>query len=131
MFGAQNPFGKSSPFGAQAQSPFGIPTFDQQPAVFGSPTGFSFASSAFGQAQPKANGTTVVKFSPRQDADTFKVDGETVTGRIFIHCITAMEEYESKCIEELRMEDYMVHRKGPPVGATPWPAGAGIFYYVG
>ena len=35
-----------------------------------------------------------------------------------------MREYEGKCSEELRVEDYSLGRKGPQAGAAPLAAAA-------
>ncbi|KAM4697293.1 nuclear pore complex protein Nup98-Nup96 isoform 2-T2 [Discoglossus pictus] len=92
----------SNPFGATSNSLFGATTFNA------APTG------------------TTIKFNPPAGSDTMAKGGVTTNISTKHQCITAMKEYESKSLEELRFEDYQANRKGPqnPVGAA---AGTGLF----
>lgn len=109
-FGSTQPFGSTSMFGNTAQ---------QSTSLFGntnrfgmnSTTGFS---STLGQTVNVPVGTTV-KFVPQTSTDTIIKNGHTQSTSISIRlqCITCMREYESKSLEELRLEDYQANRKGP------------------
>lgn len=121
----------TSGFGAAKQPGFGFtggqPTsLFAQPATSTANTGFgttfgNTATSAFGQSQVAtgANGTAIAKYQPHAGTDTLVKNGQTNSVNTRQHCITAMKEYESKCLEELRIEDYMANRKGPQAGAAP------------
>uniref|UniRef100_A0A493TZD5 Nuclear pore complex protein Nup98-Nup96 n=1 Tax=Anas platyrhynchos platyrhynchos TaxID=8840 RepID=A0A493TZD5_ANAPP len=63
---------------------------------------------------------------PPTGTDTMVKSGVSTNINTKHQCITAMKEYESKSLEELRLEDYQANRKGPtnPVGAG---ATAGLF----
>ena len=61
---------------------------------------------------------TVVKFNPVTGTDTMMKNGVTQTISTRHHCITCMKEYESKSLEELRLEDYQAGRKGAQNQAT-------------
>uniref|UniRef100_A0A8V5GP24 Nuclear pore complex protein Nup98-Nup96 n=1 Tax=Melopsittacus undulatus TaxID=13146 RepID=A0A8V5GP24_MELUD len=63
---------------------------------------------------------------PPTGTDTMVKSGVSTNINTKHQCITAMKEYESKSLEELRLEDYQANRKGPsnPVGAG---AAAGLF----
>ncbi|KAM6342323.1 nuclear pore complex protein Nup98-Nup96-like isoform 1-T2 [Podargus strigoides] len=100
LFGTSNT--TSNPFGSTSGSLFG-------------PTSFTAASTG-----------TRIKFNPPTGIETGLYSGVYTTFRTWHQCITAMKEYESKSLEELRLEDYQVNRKGPsnPVGAG---AAAGWF----
>lgn len=80
------------------------------------------ATSAFGQptAQAAAGtaGTAIVKYQPTIGTDTLMKGGQPNNVNTKQHCITAMKEYESKSLEELRMEDYLANRKGPQAGPS-------------
>uniref|UniRef100_A0A8C3Q1Z2 Nuclear pore complex protein Nup98-Nup96 n=1 Tax=Chrysolophus pictus TaxID=9089 RepID=A0A8C3Q1Z2_CHRPC len=82
---------------------------------FGNPSGSLFGPTSF-TATP--TGTTI-KFNPPTGTDSMVKSGVSTTINTKHQCITAMKEYESKSLEELRLEDYMANRKGPsnPVGA--------------
>ncbi|XP_065354164.1 nuclear pore complex protein Nup98-Nup96 [Calliphora vicina] len=106
---------------AASTSASGFGTFGQaaptNTSVFGSAN-----SSAFGQpanAATSANpGTSIAKYQPTIGTDTLMKGGQPNSVNTKQHCITAMKEYESKSLEELRMEDYLANRKGPQAGAA-------------
>uniref|UniRef100_A0A646QCP4 Nuclear pore complex protein Nup98-Nup96 n=1 Tax=Hemiscolopendra marginata TaxID=943146 RepID=A0A646QCP4_9MYRI len=94
----------------QASTPFGQ-TSNATSGLFGSSTGSSF-TSAFATSSAGTSGTAV-KFNPVTGTDTMLKNGVTTNINIRHQCITVMKEYESKSLEELRMEDYLANRKGP------------------
>ncbi|XP_048773367.2 nuclear pore complex protein Nup98-Nup96-like isoform X2 [Ostrea edulis] len=114
-FGAKTPgFGG---FGTTNTSTAGalFGTNQQNTSLFGNPG----ASAGFGQAAP--NGTTV-KFNPPTSQDTMVKNGVSTNINTRHQCITAMKEYQSKSLEELRVEDYLANRKGKQTAtafATP------------
>ena len=56
--------------------------------------------------------------------DTMMKSGVSTNMTTRHQCITAMKEYESKSMEELRAEDYAANRKGPQAGGTGGMFGA-------
>ncbi|KAH9518111.1 Nuclear pore complex protein Nup98-Nup96 [Dermatophagoides farinae] len=75
--------------------------------TFGTNTGLSGTMNI-------ATGTTI-KFQPQTSTDTMVKNGQTQSTSINIRlqCITCMREYDTKSLEELRLEDYATGRKGP------------------
>ena len=76
------------------------------------------------------NGTSIAKYQPTISTDTIMSNGRSNTVNTKHQCITAMNEYEGKSLEELRMEDYLANRKWPQAatldsfvfGATSQPS---------
>uniref|UniRef100_A0A1B6CZW3 Nuclear pore complex protein Nup98-Nup96 n=2 Tax=Clastoptera arizonana TaxID=38151 RepID=A0A1B6CZW3_9HEMI len=132
LFGSSgtSAFGQTKPtFGAFSSSTSGGGLFGQQPQtqspsifgqtastgttnLFGSSTGFGSTIGVSG-----TTGTTV-KFSPVTGTDTMIKNGVSQPISTRHHCITCMKEYETKSLEELRLEDYSANRKGPQQGAA-------------
>lgn len=134
-FGAAKPSGfgfgqtatqpTTSLFGqAQSTSTSGFGSFGQaaQPTnAFASPaTAFGAPTATAGNA----TGSVLVKYQPTIGTDTLMKGGTPNNVNTKQHCITAMKEYESKSLEELRVEDYLANRKGPQAGTS---AGFGGF----
>ncbi|XP_067841675.1 nuclear pore complex protein Nup98-Nup96 isoform X2 [Heptranchias perlo] len=88
---------------------------------FGGTSGTLFGGTTFSTAAP--TGTTV-KFNPPTGTDTMVKSGVSTNISTKHQCITAMKEYETKSLEELRLEDYTAGRKGPQ---APLGGGGGLF----
>ncbi|KAM9247527.1 nuclear pore complex protein Nup98-Nup96 isoform 3-T3 [Leptosomus discolor] len=128
LFSSQsNAFAQSKPagfgnFGTSTSSGGLFGTTNTTSNPFGSTSGSLFGPTSFTAAP---TGTTI-KFNPPTGTDTMVKSGVSTNINTKHQCITAMKEYESKSLEELRLEDYQANRKGPsnPVGAG---AAAGLF----
>ncbi|XP_052555225.1 nuclear pore complex protein Nup98-Nup96 isoform X2 [Tympanuchus pallidicinctus] len=121
LFSSQsNAFAQNKPagfgnFGTSTSSGGLFGTTNTTSNPFGNPSGSLFGPTSFTAAP---TGTTI-KFNPPTGTDSMVKSGVSTTINTKHQCITAMKEYESKSLEELRLEDYMANRKGPsnPVGA--------------
>ncbi|XP_052829628.1 nuclear pore complex protein Nup98-Nup96 isoform X1 [Octopus bimaculoides] len=73
-------------------------------------------ATIFGQSSNMFGGSTATgtstKFQPPVGQDTMVKGGITNNINTRHQCISAMKEYEDKCLEELRLEDYQAGRKG-------------------
>ncbi|XP_070605466.1 nuclear pore complex protein Nup98-Nup96-like isoform X1 [Erythrolamprus reginae] len=126
LFSTQtNAFAQNKPvgfgnFGTSTSSGGLFGTTNTASNPFGGTSGSLFGATSF-SAVP--TGTTI-KFNAPTGTDTMVKSGVSTNISTKHQCITAMKEYESKSLEELRLEDYQANRKGPtnPVvgaGATP------------
>ncbi|NWU85362.1 NUP98 protein, partial [Onychorhynchus coronatus] len=128
LFSSQNnAFAQNKPagfgnFGTSTSSGGLFGTTNTTSNPFGSTSGSLFGPTSFTAAP---TGTTI-KFNPPNGTDTMVKSGVSTNINTKHQCITAMKEYESKSLEELRLEDYQANRKGPsnPVGAG---AATGLF----
>lgn len=77
--------------------------------------------------QPQQAGTGHIKFVPLAGNDTVTKGGVQSTINTLHQCITAMKEYESKSLEELRLEDYQANRKFPTAVTSSSGFGGGLF----
>ena len=61
-------------------------------------------------------GTSHVRYQPTKASETSNVSNKVETINLFT--ITAMPEFQPKCIEELRYEDYKIKKTGPVMGSN-------------
>lgn len=119
LFGnnATSAFGQNKPAFGSFTSPstglFGQPP-QTQTTLFGQPAASSSSGlfGGFGNAGNQTLGTPI-KFVPGTGTDTMPKNGTITQINTRHHCITCMKEYETKSLEELRLEDYLLNRKGP------------------
>jgi len=114
-------FGTTNAFGATSGSTFGSTTTGAT-SLFG-----GGGTSVFGATQQATAGTTV-KFAPVVSQEQTQKSGISMTVKTQNQCITVMEAYKSKSLEELRCEDYAAGRKGSSTSAFGGTStGAGLF----
>ncbi|CAJ0932375.1 unnamed protein product, partial [Mesorhabditis belari] len=113
-------FGSSQP----VTSTFGSPS--SQSSLFGG-MGTTSGGSLFGSSTAATTNGTTVKFQAQTGTDTMLKNNTQQNINTKHMCISAMKEYETKSLEELRMEDYLAGRKGPTAGS----ATASLFGGVG
>ncbi|XP_030055686.1 nuclear pore complex protein Nup98-Nup96 isoform X2 [Microcaecilia unicolor] len=106
---AQNKTTGFGNFGTSTSSGSLFGTTNTTANPFGGTSGSLFGPASFA-AVP--TGTTI-KFNPPTGTDTMVKGGVSTNISTKHQCITAMKEYESKSLEELRLEDYQANRKGP------------------
>ncbi|CAG9120289.1 unnamed protein product [Plutella xylostella] len=70
---------------------------------------------------------TCMKYTPAVGTDVMVKSGTSQNINIKHHCITCMKEYESKSLEELRLEDYLAGNKGAPAAAGVFGAAKPLF----
>ncbi|CAG7717020.1 unnamed protein product [Allacma fusca] len=128
VFGQPQASGTTNIFGGfnQPKPATGIFGTSQPTTMFGQPnrlpgtgTGGIFSTGATSTVSPfSATGQTQqtgtsIPFNPITGNDTMMRNGVASAISTRNQCITCMKEYENKSLEELRLEDYQLGRKGP------------------
>ncbi|CAH8554649.1 unnamed protein product [Schistosoma haematobium] len=132
MFGANKPafgatsssaFGQSSSLFGATSNPQTQPTsnlFGQQSGGLGGTnklfTGNQMNALSWGSTSMTSNGTSLA-FNPPITTEIMQRGGQSSQVNAKHMCITAMKEYQDKSLEELRLEDYSLNRRGPSTSA--------------
>ncbi|XP_018644180.1 nucleoporin 145 (S59 family) [Schistosoma mansoni] len=133
MFGANKPafgatsssaFGQSSSLFGATSNPQTQPTsslFGQQSSGLGGTnklfTGNQMNALSWGSTSMTSNGTSLA-FNPPITTEIMQRGGQPSQVNAKHMCITAMKEYQDKSLEELRLEDYSLNRRGPSTSAS-------------
>ncbi|CAL8084973.1 unnamed protein product [Orchesella dallaii] len=143
---ARNMFGQQTQvtpgiFGGSTQVTPGI--FGGSTPVPASPFSTASTKTQSSQQSQQAAGTSVC-YVATHGKDTAVRNGVSSNVNVRIQSITAMKEYESKSLEELRLEDYQLNRKGPQGSSggifggnavatqtNPFPSSTGAFGQFG
>ncbi|CAK5111642.1 unnamed protein product [Meloidogyne enterolobii] len=104
IFGANNTGSSFGGFGQQQPQPTQIGG-----SLFGSPKPVQPSFSSFGGNQQPTQ--TFAKFTPPSATDTMQLKGSQQQVQTKQMCISAMKEYETKSLEEIRCNDYIGGRK--------------------